>query len=121
MVVMTFLMFATVGALPPLMGWAAAEGTLSSGGFLLAAVLFSWQFVHFNSLSWNLRADYKRAGYRMMSVSHPDLCVRTCLRYSASLVLLSTMAPVIGVTSWFFAIDSLPFNLYAVYLGQYLQ
>jgi len=65
------LIIYTVGALPPLMGWAASEGALSPGAYLLAAILFSWQFVHFNSLSWNLRADYKRAGYRMMSVTHP--------------------------------------------------
>ena len=60
-----------VGAIPPLMGWAAATGGLEAGAWLMGAVLFAWQFPHFNALSWNLRADYSRAGYRMMSVTNP--------------------------------------------------
>lgn len=49
-----------VGALPPLMGWAACAGGLDAGGLVLAGILYSWQFPHFNALSWNLRADYSR-------------------------------------------------------------
>lgn len=61
----------SVGAIPPLMGWAAATGSLDSTSLIIAGVLYAWQFVHFNSLSWNLKNDYKRGGYRMMSVTHP--------------------------------------------------
>lgn len=49
-----------VGALPPLMGWTACTGTLDPGALILAGILYSWQFPHFNALSWNLRADYSR-------------------------------------------------------------
>ena len=49
-----------VGALPPLMGWTAATGTLDPGALILGGILYSWQFPHFNALSWNLRADYSR-------------------------------------------------------------
>jgi protoheme IX farnesyltransferase len=50
-----------VGAIPPLIGWAAASGgDLPPAAFVLAALLFAWQFPHFNSLSWNLRPDYSR-------------------------------------------------------------
>lgn len=49
-----------VGALPPLMGWAACTGGIDAGGLVLAGILYSWQFPHFNALSWNLRADYSR-------------------------------------------------------------
>ena len=49
-----------VGALPPLMGWAACTGGLDMGSLVLAGILYSWQFPHFNALSWNLRADYSR-------------------------------------------------------------
>ncbi|EDO29172.1 predicted protein, partial [Nematostella vectensis] len=49
-----------VGALPPLMGWAACTGTLHPGAFVFAGLLYSWQFPHFNALSWNLRPDYSR-------------------------------------------------------------
>ncbi|KAJ1722045.1 Protoheme IX farnesyltransferase, mitochondrial, partial [Coemansia biformis] len=56
---------AVVGAIPPLMGWAAAAGSLGPGAWALASVMFAWQFPHFNSLSYTLRADYSKAGYRM--------------------------------------------------------
>ena len=74
-----------VGALPPLIGWVSASGgTLDPGAFVLAGILFAWQFPHFNALSWNLRPDYSKAGYRMMSVTDPGLCRRTTLRYSVA-------------------------------------
>lgn len=53
---------AFVGALPPLMGWAAKTGGIDIGALVLAGILYSWQFPHFNALSWNLKADYSRAG-----------------------------------------------------------
>jgi protoheme IX farnesyltransferase len=60
-----------VGAIPPLMGWVACTGSLDPGAFVLAGLLYTWQFPHFNALSWNLRPDYSKAGYRMMSVTDP--------------------------------------------------
>jgi len=106
-----------VGAIPPLIGWSAATGGLEPGAFILAAILYSWQFPHFNSLSWNLRPDYSKAGYRMMSVTHPDLCRRVALRHSAACIGICTMAPVLGVTTWAFAVDSLFLNVYLTYLA----
>jgi len=66
-----FARFDSVGALPPVMGWTACTGDLGTGALVLAGLLYAWQFPHFNALSWNLRPDYSRAGYRMMSVTHP--------------------------------------------------
>nr|CAG4648762.1 EOG090X09NT [Polyphemus pediculus] len=106
-----------VGAIPPLMGYAGCTGYLDAGGLILAAVLFAWQFPHFNALSWNLRSDYSRAGYQMMAVTNPDLCRKTSLHYSLVLVAICTAAPMIGLTTWMFALDSLPANLYYVYLS----
>ncbi len=56
------------GALPPLIGWAAARGSLSLGAWLLFAILFFWQFPHFLSIAWIYREDYARAGIRMLPV-----------------------------------------------------
>ncbi len=56
-----------VGAIPPLMGWTACTGSLDAGCVILAGILYAWQFPHFNSLSWNLRPDYSKAGYRYVS------------------------------------------------------
>ena len=59
-----------VGALPPLMGWTACTGTLDPGALILGGILYSWQFPHFNALSWNLRADYSRG--RLIQVKFPE-------------------------------------------------
>ena len=88
-----------------------------SGAWLLAGIMFAWQFPHFNALSWNLRPDYSRAGYRMMSVINPILCKKVALRYSIGMIGLCTMAPMLDVTTWTFAADSLPVNTYLTYLA----
>lgn len=108
---------AVVGALPPMIGWAACTGGLDYGALLMAGFLYSWQFPHFNALSWNLRSDYSRGGYCMMATTDPSLCRRVALRHCVALVGLSTMAPVLNLTTWTFAIDSLPLNLWFCYLA----
>ncbi|XP_016144507.1 protoheme IX farnesyltransferase, mitochondrial isoform X2 [Sinocyclocheilus grahami] len=108
---------AVVGAIPPVMGWTAATGSLDPGALLLGGFLFSWQFPHFNALSWNLREDYSRGGYRMMSVTHPGLCKRVALRHSVGLIGLSALGPVLDITTWTFPLVSLPINLYISYLA----
>jgi len=107
-----------VGAIPPVIGWVSATGTLDYGALVLGGILFTWQFPHFNSLSWNLRPDYSRAGYRMMSVTDPELCKRVALRHSIGCLLVCSVgAPLLDVTSYAFAIDSIPLNAYLVYLS----
>ena len=54
------------GAAPPLIGWAAASGSLSTEAWLLYAILFLWQFPHFMAIAWMYREDYARAGYRTL-------------------------------------------------------
>lgn len=54
------------GAMPPLIGWAAASGRLSFGAGILYSVLFLWQFPHFMSIAWMYREDYARAGYQVL-------------------------------------------------------
>ena len=108
---------AVVGAIPPIMGWAACTGSLDSGALVLAGILYAWQFAHFNALSWGLRGDYSRAGYRMMAVTNPGLCRRVALRYSVAMVPICAMAPVCDVTTWWFAVDSLPLNGWLIFLA----
>ncbi|KAF9186953.1 Protoheme IX farnesyltransferase, mitochondrial [Haplosporangium sp. Z 767] len=94
-----------VGAIPPMMGWVACTNSLDPEAWLLGALLFAWQFPHFNSLAWNLRADYSKAGYRMMAVTNPKLNARVSLRYTLALIPLVTLAPYLDMTSWWFAVD----------------
>lgn len=110
----------SVGAIPPVMGWVGCSGTFDAGAWILAGLLYAWQFPHFNALSWNLRPDYSRAGYRMMSVTNPALCRRVALRYCAVIMGLSALAPVFDVTNVWFAVGSLPLNAYFTYLGKIL-
>ncbi|XP_012550836.2 protoheme IX farnesyltransferase, mitochondrial isoform X1 [Bombyx mori] len=106
-----------VGAIPPLMGWAGCTGGLDAGALVLGALLYSWQFPHFNALSWNLRPDYSRAGYRMMAVTNPALCRRVALRHTGIITATCLVSPYIGVTNTWFALESLPLNIYFMYLA----
>ena len=55
------------GAIPPMIGWAAARGTLEAGAWSLFAILLLWQLPHFFAIAWMYREDYSRAGFRMIS------------------------------------------------------
>jgi protoheme IX farnesyltransferase len=61
------LVGAIPGALPPVVGWAAASGRLEPGAWSLFAILFCWQLPHFFAIAWMYREDYARAGFEMIS------------------------------------------------------
>jgi protoheme IX farnesyltransferase len=63
---------AVPGALPPLMGWAAARGSLGPAGWGLFAILFLWQLPHFLAIGWLYRDDYARGGFPMLAVTDRD-------------------------------------------------
>ncbi len=63
---------AVPGALPPLMGWAAARGSLAPAGWGLFAILFLWQLPHFLAIGWLYRDDYARGGFPMLTVTDRD-------------------------------------------------
>ncbi len=62
---------AVSGAIPPLMGWAAVAGLVGAGAWVLFALLFLWQHVHFCAIAWLNREDYRRAGFRVLPVVEP--------------------------------------------------
>jgi heme o synthase len=55
------------GAIPPMIGWAAARGGIDAGAWSLFAIVFLWQLPHFFAIAWMYREDYSRAGFRMIS------------------------------------------------------
>ncbi len=61
------------GALPPLLGWAAASNELALGGAVMFAILFLWQFPHFHAIAMMYAEDYARANIKMLPVVEPDL------------------------------------------------
>ena len=99
---------ALVGAIPPLMGWAAASGGLDLGALLLAAGLYFWQMPHFMALAWLCRADYAAGGYRMLSlIDATGRRTAACaLRNCAYLFPLGILSAWLGVTTPYFAYES---------------
>jgi protoheme IX farnesyltransferase len=55
------------GAIPPMIGWAAARGDIGVGAWSLFVIVFLWQMPHFFAIAWMCREDYARAGFRMIS------------------------------------------------------
>jgi protoheme IX farnesyltransferase len=97
---------AVVGAIPPLMGWAASSSLADPGAWVLAGLLYAWQFPHFNALSHNIRDEYRRAGYVMAAWTNPALNARVALRYSVAMFPLCIGLCYFNVTDWFYGLDS---------------
>jgi len=79
------------GAMPPMIGFAAASGTLTAEAWVLFAILFLWQFPHFYAIAWMYREDYARAGFRMMSSGD-----ETGARSSSQSVLFCMLLLIVG-------------------------
>lgn len=99
---------AVVGAIPPLMGWAAAAGQLDLGSLVLASTLYFWQMPHFMALAWMCREDYARGGYRMLSqVDATGRRTAACaLRNCIYLLPVGMLAAALGITTNAFAYES---------------
>ncbi|MGE0376815.1 MAG: heme o synthase [Planctomycetaceae bacterium] len=83
---------AVPGALPPVLGWAAARGSLDIGAFSLFAVLFLWQFPHFLAIAWLYRDDYDRAGLKMLPRHRsPQVIGLTAVTYAVALIPISLL------------------------------
>ena len=85
---------AVPGAIPPMMGWAAARGSLDRTAWALFGVLFLWQLPHFLALAWMYRDDYARGGFPMLAVSDRDggSTGRQAVLYAASLLPVTLAA-----------------------------
>lgn len=87
------------GAIPPMIGWAAATGSLDRGAWLLFGILFLWQFPHFHAISWMYREDYARAGIMMLPVVDREgkRTFRQIIFYAAALLGISLLPAVLGL------------------------
>lgn len=109
-----------VGAIPPIMGWAAATGAaLAPEAALHAYLLFCWQMPHFFALSWRSRADYARGGYKMVACADPtgSRSAALALRYSLYMAPIPIVAALTDATSYMFAVEGTVVNAYAIYLA----
>ncbi|XP_058764504.1 protoheme IX farnesyltransferase, mitochondrial-like [Vicia villosa] len=104
---------AVVGAIPPLLGWAAASGDISLNSLILPAALYFWQIPHFMALAYMCRDDYAAGGFKMYSLA--DMSGRktavVALRNSIYLIPLGFLAYDWGVTSGWFCLESTALTL----------
>lgn len=107
------------GAMPPLIGFAAASGTLTWDAWVLFAILFLWQFPHFYAIAWMYKEDYARAGIRMLPVVEPDgkSTARCILLYSIALIPISMMPRFFAMAGNVYLYGALALGLAFVYYG----
>ncbi len=107
------------GAMPPLIGYAAASGVLTRQAWVLAAILFLWQFPHFYSIAWLYREDYARAGIRMLPVVEPDgrSTSRQIVVYGMALIPASLVPAIMGMSGVFYSIGALLLGIWFLHSG----
>jgi heme o synthase len=107
------------GAMPPLIGYAAAANRLTPEAWVLYAILFLWQFPHFYAIAWMYRDDYARAGIRMLPVVEPDgeSTARQILLYSVLLIPISLLPNWLGMTGTLYTAGAIAMGLVFLYSG----
>lgn len=107
------------GAMPPLMGYAAASGILNREAWSLFFILFVWQFPHFLAIAWMYRDDYARAGIRMLPVVEPDgkSTSRQIILYATTLIPISLLPVMLGMSGTIYLIGALVLGLWFLYTG----
>jgi protoheme IX farnesyltransferase len=107
------------GAMPPLIGYAAAAGVLTVEAWILAAILFLWQFPHFYAIAWMYKDDYARAGIRMLPVVEPDCrsTARQMVLFGIALVPVSLLPVAFGMSGNIYLAGALGLGLWFLYSG----
>ena len=110
---------AVPGAMPPMIGYAAASGAITRESWVLFAILFLWQFPHFYSIAWMYKEDYARAGIRMLPVVDPDCrsTARQIVLYGIALIPVSLVPGMLGMTGRIYFIGALILGLLYLYSG----
>jgi protoheme IX farnesyltransferase len=101
------------GAMPPMIGWAAATHVLSREAWILFAIVFLWQMPHFLAIAWLYREDYARAGFPMLPVIEPDgrSTARQATAYAAALLPISLAPTAVGLASSAYLVGALLLGL----------
>ena len=105
------------GAMPPLIGWAAASGRLSLEAWVLYGIVFLWQFPHFMAIAWMYREDYSRAGYLVLPFGErrSDFMRWQCLAPALALIPLSLAPTFMGHASAVYLVGALILSSCFVY------
>ena len=113
------LVGAIPGALPPLLGWTAATGQASLGGWILFLILWFWQMPHFLAIAWLYRDQYAAAGFKMLSTRDPEgwLTALQALVYSVALLAISLLPGLIGMASPYYFFAALALGAVMIHLS----
>ena len=100
------------GALPAVIGWAAATNTLSVEGWVLFGIVFMWQMPHFLAIAWMYRDEYARAGMPLLPVIEPDgrSTGRQAVLYTAALIPLSMAPTGVGLATAYYLVGTIALN-----------
>jgi protoheme IX farnesyltransferase len=111
------LIGAIPGAVPPLLGWAAARGRLDTGALALFLIVFLWQVPHFLAIAWIYRDEYSRAGLRVLPVLDPAGVEtgRQMIRYTVALMVASLLPFALGLGGCISGLGALGLGLIFVY------
>ena len=92
------------GAIPPMIGWAAARGDIGPGAWTLFIIVFLWQMPHFFAIAWMCRDDYMRAGFRMISSddSTGERSASQSVFFSILLLVLAGLPAFVGIVSYIY-------------------
>jgi len=107
------------GAVPPLIGWASARGTIGVEAWVLFAILFLWQFPHFLAIAWMYREDYTRAGILMLPVVEPDGRVtgQQIVLYTVMLLPVSLLPTMLGTAGKNYFVGAIVLGLLFLYFS----
>jgi protoheme IX farnesyltransferase len=107
------------GAMPPLIGWVAASGSVTVEAWILFAILFLWQFPHFLTIAWMYRDDYARAGIKMLPVVEPDGKVtgQQIISYTLLLVPVSLLPAMTGLAGSVYLVGAAILGLVFLYFS----
>jgi protoheme IX farnesyltransferase len=107
------------GAMPPLIGYAAAGHGIDAGALALFLILVVWQFPHFDAIAWMYRDDYARGGIRMLPVIDPDgeSTARRVVVCSLLLIPISLVPLFLGMTGALYAAAAIAAGLGVLYFG----
>ena len=107
------------GALPAVIGWAAATNTLSVEAWVLFGIVFMWQMPHFLAIAWMYRDEYARAGMPLLPVIEPDgrSTGRQAVLYSAVLIPISMLPTGVGLATAYYLVGALTLGAIMLFMS----
>jgi protoheme IX farnesyltransferase len=107
------------GAMPPLIGWVAARGSLGVEAWILFAILFLWQFPHFLAIAWMYKDDYASAGIKMLPVVEPDGRVtgQQIMSYTLMLIPVSMLPTLVHIAGHAYMIGAVGLGTVFLYFS----